>query len=497
MTVPAIAITTAGPASADVLDLPPTRTIVGGNTGLSLTYGVALDSGGLTYTSSNTGDSVQAFDSVANGNATPTIRVSGGNTLLNGPWGLAFDASGNLFVANSDDQSINVYPAGADGNVAPTYQIKGIATSLSRPAGLAFDASGNLYVSNYTGNRISVFAPGATGNATPTKTISGGSTGLSAPNALAIAPNGNIFVSNNSGNSVTVYSSTATGNASPAASIAGGNTGLNFPQGVAMDSQGHVYVSNFSGAVSVFAPGAFGNIAPLRQIVGAATGLDDPVQMAVDENDGTYIANAGNNSLTIYTQPPLPASPPAIPGTPTAVADGTGAVFVTVTPSADQGGTPDEYTVTASSGGAQCAIAATASPLGCKVTGLTPGATYTFTVTASNTAGTSAASLPSAPVRAGGSSSTVLITAAKLVVHGCQAKVTARGTDPRSSGRVKLQAKSRSGWRTLGTSKVKGNRTWKVTARVNATRLKIRANDGETRSPAQVVKATGAKSRGC
>jgi hypothetical protein len=75
-----------------------------------------------------------------------------------------------------------------------------------------------------------------------------------------------------------------------------------------------------------------------------------------------------------------------VPGAPVgvgAVADTTSA-DVTWSPPADDGGAPiSGYTVTASPGGATCSTVTD----GCTVTGLTPGQSYTFAVTASNSAG--------------------------------------------------------------------------------------------------------------
>jgi large repetitive protein len=74
---------------------------------------------------------------------------------------------------------------------------------------------------------------------------------------------------------------------------------------------------------------------------------------------------------------------------------GDGEATVSFTPPASDGGAPVlAYTVTASPGG-QTAIDV-GSPI--TVNGLTDGTAYTFTVTATNSAGTSVASAPSAPV---------------------------------------------------------------------------------------------------
>ena len=76
---------------------------------------------------------------------------------------------------------------------------------------------------------------------------------------------------------------------------------------------------------------------------------------------------------------------------------GDGHAAVTWTAPAVTGGSPiTRYTVTSSPGGHTCVW--TTGPLACAVTGLTNGTAYTFTVTATNVAGTSAPSAASASI---------------------------------------------------------------------------------------------------
>ena len=84
------------------------------------------------------------------------------------------------------------------------------------------------------------------------------------------------------------------------------------------------------------------------------------------------------------------------PGTPTAFVAGSRSVTVSwIAPPSDGGSPITRYTVTTSPGGKTCS---TTGPLSCTVTGLHSGTTYTFTVTARNSAGIGPASQPSAPV---------------------------------------------------------------------------------------------------
>ena len=89
------------------------------------------------------------------------------------------------------------------------------------------------------------------------------------------------------------------------------------------------------------------------------------------------------------------AGAPDQPIAPTAIA-GNASATVTLTPPADNGSTITGYTVTANPGALTCSV--TPPAIACTVSGLTNGTAYTFTATATNGVGTSAASLASNPV---------------------------------------------------------------------------------------------------
>jgi hypothetical protein len=134
-------------------------------------------------------------------------------------------------------------------------------------------------------------------------------------------------------------------------------------------------------------------------------------------------APAGNGSITpagLYTAPAVPgtyqvtaaqpaaglkpaafgltsirvgAQPPGPPTSPAATSTSYGSATITWDPPADTGGSPvTGYTITAHPGGNHYPITGTAT--GATIGGLTPGLTYTFTITAHNAGGTS---VPSAP----------------------------------------------------------------------------------------------------
>jgi hypothetical protein len=107
-------------------------------------------------------------------------------------------------------------------------------------------------------------------------------------------------------------------------------------------------------------------------------------------------AASGNLSALATVDWTVPPSPPSAPRTVTATAgDGT-AVVTWRAPISDGGSAVFQYTVKASPGGK--AVTAGPGATSATVDGLQNGTSYTFTVTANNTAGTGPASAPSAPV---------------------------------------------------------------------------------------------------
>ena len=107
--------------------------------------------------------------------------------------------------------------------------------------------------------------------------------------------------------------------------------------------------------------------------------------------------STGSSGSAATTTTVAPVVIPGTPGTPTGVA---GNLQVTVSVTAGSGGTPTSYTVSASPqvSGVTRTCTVTGASGSCVVTGLTNGTPYTFTTTATNSAGTSSASTASSSV---------------------------------------------------------------------------------------------------
>jgi Fibronectin type III domain len=111
----------------------------------------------------------------------------------------------------------------------------------------------------------------------------------------------------------------------------------------------------------------------------------------VTATNGIGTSQASTPSTPVIPSPVAPSQPTAVTAT---AGDAAGLVSWTA-PVSNGGSAVSGYTVTASPGGK---TATTTGATSATVTGLTNGTVYTFTVTATNTAGDSAASLPSAAV---------------------------------------------------------------------------------------------------
>lgn len=188
-----------------------------------------------------------------------------------------------------------------------------------------------------------------------------------------------------------IYLYDTTGNiiiSNPNAIITGGNSsGTGTKLGFAGSA---VYINN--GTAKVTLPYSYiANLVP-------GTGITDGSKIFIGsdyfiQSVGKYNTLAEmktNSTQIIFPVPTVPDTPAAVTAT---AGDGQASVSFTA-PSSDGGSPVTSYTVTSSPAGITATDAA--SPV--LVTGLTNGTAYTFTVAATNTAGTGISSAPSSAV---------------------------------------------------------------------------------------------------
>jgi len=299
----------------------PIATITSAFTGINAASSVAVDSIGNIYVANENGSeesgsigSIAVYSAGSYVAGPPISTIAGGNTGLELPYGIALDSTDNIYVLNLDN-TITVYPAGSTGNVTPAATIYVDSSGESTATGIAVGSGGDLYITNVPGNlkchkgschytgvtSVAVYPAGSNGYATPTAVIKGSHTGLFSPEAVAVDQSGDIYVVNGGRKkctrnscgptrpgSVSVYAPGSNGDVKPVARISGADTRLEFPSGIALDSNGNIYVLNldepFAGiehSILIFAAGSRGNTAPMDAISGPSAGLNGGFGIAV------------------------------------------------------------------------------------------------------------------------------------------------------------------------------------------------------------------------
>ncbi len=153
---------------ADMVTLPIT--------GLGLAQGIAEDGNGNLYVAdSGTGNVIE----VPGGWGDPVTIASG----LTNPHGVAVDSAGNVYA--SSDNQVSEYPAGGGAPIP-------MGTGYSTPQDVAVDASGTVYVAD-TGNAqiVKVAVGGGSQSVLPVA-------GLVAPHGVTLDASGDVYVSDSS-----------------------------------------------------------------------------------------------------------------------------------------------------------------------------------------------------------------------------------------------------------------------------------------------------------
>lgn len=317
------------PAGAEVIGVPPARTITLGQAPEAL----ALATDGTTFMLVEDGEQAGKWNvdvlgpAATNTGAAKAITGFGESDLdVDGTHGLAAtDASGAVVVVDPDQ------PAGA---LVPVRRITGPNTRIDGVVSLAWASDGSLWVSDTDAagaGELLLFAPGADGDVAPVRVITGPRTGLDEPAGYDIdaLPGGGVVAGYTpAGTTLRVFDGSADGDVPPARRIR-----VEFPSpnsflfGIAADALGRIYVTTGDidgaawGHVLVF--GADGREAPALDLTGTTSQLHVPVYPSVAPDGDMAVVDAvflnGEPALTrvlVFDALPAPEPEPSRPSAP-------------------------------------------------------------------------------------------------------------------------------------------------------------------------------------
>ena len=334
---------------------------------------------------------------------------------VSGPERIALGADGGLWFTNSLGNSI--------GRIDPTTHAitNYTGTGVSAPEGITAGPDGQLWFSNYGGNLLGFVNPatgavsGYTSSAfTTMKDITTGPDGtlwftnfsgniigefsqtaltinqlsnanVNNPWGLVTGPDGALWFTNNQSNSI--------GRLDPVASTIAKYTdpSIHAPQGITVGPDGALWFTNNGG-------NSIGRIDPVTKTVTTYSDGNEsgPKGITPGPDGALWYTNSVGNSIGQVVLGSTGATPVA-PGAPTIIGAhaGIAQAVVMFKPSASDGGAAiTHYTVTSIPGG----LTATGTESPITINGLIGETSYTFKVTATNSAGTGAASALSTAV---------------------------------------------------------------------------------------------------
>jgi hypothetical protein len=363
---------------------------------------------------------------------------------LNAPTGIGVDANGDVLITDTENHRVRIVAIATSnpgyslvswtvgdiytiaGNGTPSYTSDGIpatATEVNEPHGVTVDAEHNPVIADTGNHRVRVLAvsrydpgyllAGCTGGCRWTigdvYTVAGNGTGsydgdgipatraqLNFPASVALDTKGNLYIADSSnsrvrevqiGTPVTVPCAPRSVSATPRKQQAV----------VRWDSPpctGGPPITNY--LVTPHLPSTrlparrFGATATTAVITGLTVGKTYRFTVEAVNTIGESAPSKLTNSITVGV--------PGRPAKPTVTKTAPGSLMVTFDTAPGNGAAISRYTATCASrnGGNTNSSSHKSSPI--NVNGLTPGKTYTCTVTATNSRGTGPASLPSASI---------------------------------------------------------------------------------------------------
>lgn len=400
--------------------------------------GMTTDSAGNIYVSDTANNLIrkitpQAVVTTYAGNGVANyVEGAALSASFNIPQGIVIDSAGNLYVADTGNNVIRKITSGgqvstiAGSGSAAFANGTGTSASFNGPTGMTIDSSGNLYVVDTGNNRIRKIVTSV--SPAVVSTISGLATAgsvdgsasvatFNAPQGIAIDSTGSLYVTDTSNHRIRKIAmtpsptviSTLAGATSGSADGTGTSATFNRPRGITIDATGNIFVADTNnyeirkitqgGVVTTFA-GLVTNAVP-SDGSSATAGFSSPVAIAVDASGNLYVADNGNNTIKKLITYVVPNIPLGGPSSPTALVAYPGNAFINLVWSPPA--------LSESSGLAITGYSITASPAlpsqpivvkdtFARITGLTNGTLYIFSVSAVNSLGSSSATATATPL---------------------------------------------------------------------------------------------------
>ncbi len=297
------------------------------------------------------------------------------NPSVSSPQAITAGPAGNLWFTNTGNDSI--------GRITPTGVVTNFSNpSVSSPQAITAGPAGNLWFTN-TGND-------SIGRITPTGVVTNFSDpSINAPTGIAPGPDGALWFTNSGNDSIgrITTSGVVTNFTDPS---------IDVPSSIAGGPDGALWFTNLGAASGTYSLGKITTGGAVSRylvvaLTGEAQGPPGSDGITADPRGQMWFADSVPQLIGSVAT----ASPPGPPTAVTAVVGDARATVSWSAPDIDGGAAVTGYAVTASPGGQTCA---TTTGMSCVVSGLTNATSYTFTVTATNSVGTSPASSPSTPV---------------------------------------------------------------------------------------------------
>ena len=330
--------------------------ITPGGTGTITGYTVTSSPGGLTGT--GTSSPIIVFGLTSNTPYTFTVTATN---------------SGGTSVASSATTTVTTLPGSPTIGTATVLSLSSVSVAFTATGGTGYTVTSSSGLTS-TGTSSPITVTGLTQNTIYTFTVT---------------------ATNSSGTSV-ASSATTTVTTKPDAPIIGTTTVLDASSISVVFTQQSVGDGTITGYTVTSSPGSLtwtGTSSPII-VSGLTSNTIYTFTVTATNSGGTSVASSASSAVTTKTSSPTIG---------TATVSSLSAVSVAFTEPSGGTGTITGYTVTSSPGG----LTGTGSSSPISVSGLTPNTIYTFTVTATNSGGTSVASSASSAVTTQTSSPTI------------------------------------------------------------------------------------------